>query len=150
MYLPRLLKWWHYLIATSHYVLGQIFVHFYENFALFIVFLYIVISQRFSFHNYAFLWSAVTISYNMMVSLAFFVFVCHTAYCFLLLVCCMWLKNIPLRKPTWIGGWNISKTIKLSPEDRIYVLHLKPGGKCYATTWVARRTVVVARFAWNF
>ena len=33
----------------------------------------------------------------------------HTAHCFLLLVSCMLyvVKNIALRKPTWIGGQNV-------------------------------------------
>ena len=41
-------------------------------------------------------------SYNVMVSFAFFVFIRHTAHCFLLLVSCMLyvVKNIALRKPT--------------------------------------------------
>jgi len=36
-----------------------------------------------------FLWHAVSHSYNVMVSFAVFVFVRHTAHCFLLLVSCM-------------------------------------------------------------
>ena len=50
-----------------------IFVHFYVGFTLFML-LYFIISQRFSFYTSTiFLWHAVTHSYNVMVSLAFFV-----------------------------------------------------------------------------
>ena len=49
-----------------------------------------IISQRFSFYTSTiFLWHAVSHSYNVMVSFVFFVFVRHTAHCFLLLVSCM-------------------------------------------------------------
>ena len=66
------------------------FVHFYVGFTLVVVLLYFIISQRFSFYTSTiFLWHAVSHSYNMMVSFAFFVFVRHTAHCFLLLVSCM-------------------------------------------------------------
>jgi len=85
-----------------------IFVN-YVRFTLFIV-LYFIISQWFSFYtSTTFLWHVVSHSYNVMVSFAFFVFVRHTAHCFLLLVSCMLyvVKNIALRKPTWIGGWNV-------------------------------------------
>ena len=52
--------------------------------------LYFIISQPFSFYtSTTFLWHAVSHSYNVMVSFAFFVFVRHTAHCFLLLVSCM-------------------------------------------------------------
>jgi len=42
-------------------------------------------------------------------SVCVFVFIRHTAHCFLLLVSCMLyvVKNIALRKPTWIGGRNV-------------------------------------------
>jgi len=67
-----------------------IFVHFYIGFTLFIVLLYFIISQRFSFYTSTiFLWHAVSHSYNVMVSFGFFVFVRHTAQCFVLLVSCM-------------------------------------------------------------
>jgi len=66
---------------------STIFVNFYIRFTLFIVLLYFIISQRFSFYtSMIFLWHAVSHSYNVMVSFAFFVFVRHTAHCFLLLV----------------------------------------------------------------
>ena len=72
---------------SSRYL--TIFVNFYVRFTLFIVLLYFITSQRFSFYtSTTFLWQAVSHSYNVMVSFAFFVFVCHTAHCFLLLVCC--------------------------------------------------------------
>jgi len=69
-----------------------IFVNFYVRFTLFIVLLYFIISQWFSFYtSTTFLWHAISHSYsiNMMVSFAFFVFVRHTAHCSLLLVSCM-------------------------------------------------------------
>ena len=67
-----------------------IFVNFYVRFTLFIVLLYFIISQRFSFYtSTTFLWHAVSHSDNVMVSFAFVVFVRHTAHCFLLLVSCM-------------------------------------------------------------
>jgi len=73
---------------SSRYL--TIFVHFYVGFTLFIVLLYFIISQWFSFYNSTFfLWHAVSHSYNVMVSFAFFVFVRHTVHCFLLLVSCM-------------------------------------------------------------
>jgi len=73
---------------SSRYL--TIFVNFYIRFTLFIVLLYFIISQRFSFYtSTTFLWHAVSYSYNVMVSFAFFVFVRHTAHCFLLLVSCM-------------------------------------------------------------
>ena len=73
---------------SSRYL--TIFVHFCVVFTLFIVFLYFIISQRFSFYtSTTFLWHAVSHSFNLMVSFAFFVFVRHTAHCFLLLVSCM-------------------------------------------------------------
>ena len=57
---------------------------------LFIVLLYFIISQRFLFYtSTTFLWHAVSHSYNVMVSFAFFVFARHTAHCFLLLVSCV-------------------------------------------------------------
>ena len=74
--------------TSSSYL--TIFVNFYVCFTLFIVLLYFIISQRFSFYTSTnFLWHAVSHSYNVMVSFAFFVFVRHTAHCFLLLVSCM-------------------------------------------------------------
>jgi len=81
---------------SSRYL--TIFVNFYVRFALFIVLLYFIISQRFSFYiSMIFLWHAVSHSYNVMVSFAFFAFVRHTAYCFLLLVSCIacytWFKK---------------------------------------------------------
>jgi len=67
-----------------------IVVHFYVGFMLFIVLLYFIIFQRFSFYTCTiFLWHAVTRSYNVVVSFAFFVFVHHIAHCFLLLVSCI-------------------------------------------------------------
>ena len=52
--------------------------------------LYFIISQWISFYTFMiFLWHAVSYSYNVMVSFAFFVFVHHTAHYFLLLVSCM-------------------------------------------------------------
>ena len=73
---------------SSRYL--TIFVNFYVRFTLFIVLLYFIISQRFSFYtSTTFLWHAVSHSYNVMVSFACFVFVRHTAHCFLLLVSCM-------------------------------------------------------------
>ena len=73
---------------SSHYL--TIFVNFYVRFTLFIVLLYFIISQRLSFYtSTTFLWHAVSHSYNVMVSFAFFVFVRHSAHCFLLLVSCM-------------------------------------------------------------
>ena len=92
-------------LATSHhasftlylfFILSHIFrlfnhlCAFYVGFTLFIVLLYFIISQRFSFDtSTTFLWHAVSHSYNVMVSFAFFVFVRHTAHCFLLLISCM-------------------------------------------------------------
>ena len=91
-------------LANSHHasftlylfsILSQIFtlfnhLNFYVRFTLFIVLLYFIISQRFSFYtSTTFLWHALSHSYNVMVSFAFFVFVRHTAHCFLLLVSCM-------------------------------------------------------------
>jgi len=81
---------------SSRYL--TIFVNFYVRFTLFIVLLYFIISQRFSFYiSMIFLWHAVSHSYNVMVSFAFFAFVRHTAYCFLLLVSCIacytWFKK---------------------------------------------------------
>ena len=74
--------------VSSRYL--NIFVNFYVRFTLFTVLLYFIISQRFSFHTSTiFLRQAVSHSYNVMVSFAFFVFVRHTAHCFLLLVSCM-------------------------------------------------------------
>ena len=73
---------------SSRYL--TILVHFYVVSTLFFVLLYFFISQRFSFYTSTiFLWHAVSHSYNVMVSFAFFVFVRHTAHCFLLLVSCM-------------------------------------------------------------
>ena len=73
---------------SSHYL--TIFVNFYVRFTLFIVLLYFIISQRLSFYtSTTLLWHAVSHSYNVMVSFAFFVFVRHSAHCFLLLVSCM-------------------------------------------------------------
>jgi len=67
-----------------------IFVHFYVGLMLFNLLLYFIISQRFSFYTSTiFLWYAVSHSYNVMVSFAFFVCVRHTAHCFLLLLSCM-------------------------------------------------------------
>ena len=66
---------------------STIFVNLYVRFTLFIVLLYFIISQRFSFYTSTiFLLHAVSHSYSVMVSFAFFVFVGHTAHCFLLLV----------------------------------------------------------------
>jgi len=57
---------------------------------LFIVLLYFIIFQRFSFYtSTTFLWHAVSHSNNVMVSFVFFVFVRHIAHCFLLLASCM-------------------------------------------------------------
>jgi len=54
------------------------------------VLLYIVVSQRFSFHTSTFDCGMPSpISYNLMVSFAFSVFIRHAAHCFLLLVSCM-------------------------------------------------------------
>ena len=83
-----------YFICSLFYSISSryltIFVHFYVGFTLFIVLLYFIISQRFSFYTSTiFLWHAVSHSYNVMVSFAFLVFVRHTAHCFLLLVSCM-------------------------------------------------------------
>ena len=86
---------------SSRYL--TIFVHFYVGFTLFIVLSYFITSQRFGFcTSTIFLWHAVSHSYKVMVSFAFFVFVRHTAHCFLLLVSCMLyvVKNIALKKPT--------------------------------------------------
>ena len=84
---------------SSRYL--TIFVNFYARFTLSIVLLYFIISQRFSFYtSTTFLWHAVSHSYNLMNSFAFFVFVRHTGYY-------TWLKNIALRKPTWTGGRNV-------------------------------------------
>ena len=68
---------------TRFWNMNEAFVHFYVGFTLFIVLLYCIISQRFSFYTSTiFLWHAVSHSYNVMVSFAFFVFVRHTAHCF--------------------------------------------------------------------
>jgi len=48
-----------------------------------------VVKKEGKLNSAIFLWHAVSHSYNMMVSFAFFVFVRHTAHCFLLLVSCM-------------------------------------------------------------
>jgi len=62
-----------------------IFLHFCVGFTLFIVLLYFIISQRFSFYTSAtFLWHAVSHSHNVIVS--FSVFCLCTTYCSLLLV----------------------------------------------------------------
>jgi len=77
--------------ATSRYLLGHICAFLlYVGFTLFIVLLYIVISLRFSFYTSTF-WGGMLspISHNVIVSITFFVFVRHTAHCFLLLVNCM-------------------------------------------------------------
>ena len=81
------------LSHSSRYL--TIFVHFYVGFMVFIVLLYFIISQRFSFYaSTTFLWHAVSHCYNVMVSFAFFVFVRHTAHCFLLLVSCRsWMSG---------------------------------------------------------
>jgi len=65
------------------------------------------ISQHFSFYTSAFfLWHAVTHSYNMMVSFAFFVFVCDTAHCFLLLVSCMlYVVKKPCPEEAHLNRW---------------------------------------------
>ena len=91
--LPTLTTQVLHFICSLFYPLSSryltIFVHFYVRFTLFIVLLYFI-SQRFSFYTSTiFLWHAVSHSYNVMVSFAFFVFVRHTAHCFLLLVSCM-------------------------------------------------------------
>jgi len=68
---------------SSRYL--TIFVHFYVGFTLFIVLLYFMISQRFSFYTSTiFLWHAVRHSNDVMVSFAFFC-LC-TSYCSLFLV----------------------------------------------------------------
>jgi len=60
------------------------------RFTLFIVLLYFIISQQFSFYTFTiFLWHAVSHSYNVIVSFAFFIFVRHTAHWLLLLLSCM-------------------------------------------------------------
>ena len=70
---------------SSRYL--TILVNFYVRFTLFIVLLYFIITQRFSFYtSTTFLWHAVSHSYNVMASFAFFAFVRHTAHCFLLSV----------------------------------------------------------------
>ena len=67
---------------SSRYL--TIFVNFYVRFTLFTVLLYFIISQRFSFYtSTTFLWHAVSHSYNVMGSFAFFVFVRHTCSLFL-------------------------------------------------------------------
>jgi len=78
-------------------------VHFYVGLTLFIVLLYFIISQLFSIYTSTiFLWHAVSHSYNVMVSFAFFIFVRHANHRFLLLVSCMLYvvkKNMAMRKP---------------------------------------------------
>ena len=77
-------------ILSHIFTLFNHLVNFYVRFTLFIVLLYFIISQRFSFYtSMIFLWHTVSHSYNVMVSFAFCVFVRHTAHCFLLLVSCM-------------------------------------------------------------
>ena len=78
------------------YILSHIFTLFNHlcvfnvGFTLFTMLLYFIISQWFSFYTSTiFLRHSVSHSYNVMVSFAFFVFVRHTAHCFLLLVSCM-------------------------------------------------------------
>ena len=67
---------------SSRYL--TIFVNFYVRFTLFIVLLYFIISQRFSFYtSTTFLWHAVSHSYNVMVSFAFL-----ALYVILLIVSC--------------------------------------------------------------
>ena len=102
------------------------FVHFYVGFTLFIVLLYFI-SQQFSFCTCTiFLWHAVSHSYNVMVSFAvFFVFVCHTAHCFLLLVCCI-----------------LYMVKKHCPEEA----HLNRWVKCQLIIKIARRTNLPAWF----
>ena len=87
--LPTLTKQVLHFVFSLFYPISSryltIFVNFYVRFTLFIVLLYFIISQRFSFYtSTTFLWHAVSHSYNVMVSFAFFVFARHTAHCFLL------------------------------------------------------------------
>ena len=90
-----------------------IFVNFYVRFTLFIVLLYFIISQRFSFYTSTFLSHAVSHSYNVMVSFAFFVFVRHTAHCLLLVSCMLYVvkKHCPeeAHVNTWAKRWLIIK-----------------------------------------
>jgi len=88
----------HFYPISSRYL--TIFVHFYEVLRYFLC-CYTSSSPsgfhftRFSFYTSTFfLWHAVSHSYNVMVSFAFFVFVRHTAHCFLLLVSCRsWMSG---------------------------------------------------------
>jgi len=102
-----------YLFTILHFIFSVLshtftqFKNFLYRFTVFIVLLYLIISQRFLFYTS----KLFTHSYDVMVSFTFFVFVRHTAHCFLLLVSCMLyvVKKIALRKPTWIGGQNVSE-----------------------------------------
>ena len=77
-------------ILSHTFTLFNHFCAFYVGFMLFLMFLYFITSQGFSFYTSTILlWHAVSHSYNMMVSFAFFAFVRHTAHCFLLLESCM-------------------------------------------------------------
>jgi len=94
VYLPTLTTQVLHFFCSLFYPISSryltILVHSYVGFTLFIVLLYFIISERFSFYTSTiFLWHAVTHSYNVMVSFAFFVFVRHTTHYFLLLVSCM-------------------------------------------------------------
>jgi len=79
----------HYLMAThANYLVT--FLCIYVHFTPFFVLLYNFISPRMSFYSSTFLlWHLSPISYNVMVSFAFFVFVRHTVHCFLLVVSLM-------------------------------------------------------------
>jgi len=103
-----------------------IFVNFYVRFTLFIVLLYFIISQRFSWYTSTiFLRHAVSHSYNVMVSFAFFDFIRHSAHCFLLLVSCM-----------------LYVVKKHCPEEA----HLNRWAKCRLKIKIARRSNLSAWF----
>jgi len=77
-----------YLFTILHFIFSVLshtftqFKNFLYRFTVFIVLLYLIISQRFLFYTA----KLFTHSYDVMVSFTFFVFVRHTSYCSLLLV----------------------------------------------------------------
>jgi len=71
-----------------------------------------------------------------MVSFAFFVFVRHTAHCFLLLISCMLYvvkKHCP--EEAHLNRWAKRRLIiQIAIRTKTYLLDLKPGGKRYKIT----------------
>jgi len=86
--LPTLTTQVLHFISSLFYPISSRYLTIFVNF--YVVLRYLLCCYTSSFYtSTTFLWHAVSHSYNVMDSFAFFVFVRHAAHCFLLLVSCM-------------------------------------------------------------